>query len=94
MKMHILHELWNGDYSPSDGSPPKAADYEAAARRFAEQEKCLWETLTETQKQHYEALQDARARTSWLELRQAFCRGVRLGTLFMLDVLSEKENGD
>lgn len=92
--MHILHELWNGDFAPSDGSRPKAADYEAAARGFAEQERCLWETLTETQKQYYEAMQDARARTSWLELRQAFCRGARLGTLLMLDILAGEENGD
>ena len=92
--MHILHALWSGDFVPSDGSRPKAADYESAARRFAEQERCLWETMTEAQKQHYEELQNARARMSWMELRQAFCRGARLGALLMLDILSGEEGGD
>ena len=89
--MLILEDLYLGDVHPSERSFKKDTQYSRALNEAVKAGDVLLGTLTEKQKEQFEAYMTAQREVNVLTDCETFCYAFKLGAKIILDVLTEGE---
>ena len=89
--MLILENLYLGDVHPSERSFKKDTQYSRALNEAVKAGDVLLGTLTEKQKEQFEAYMTAQREVNVLTDCETFCYAFKLGARIMLDILTEGE---
>lgn len=92
--MQVLEDLYLGDIHPSERSFKKDSQYSMVLNEVVKAGDSLLDTLTEKQKEQYEAYMTAQREVNVLTDCETFCYAFKLGARIMLDVLTEGEMKD
>ena len=92
--MMILEDLYLGDVHPSERSFKKGSQYANALNEAVKAGDALIGTLTEKQKEQFEAYMTAQREVNVLTDCETFCYAFKLGAKITLDVLTEGEMKD
>ena len=87
--MMILEDLYMGDIHPSERSFKKDSQYSKALKNVVKAGDALIGTLTEKQKEQFEAYMSAQREVNVLTDCETFIYAFRLGAKIMMDVLTE-----
>jgi len=87
----ILEDLYLGDVHPSERSFKKDTQYSRALNEAVKVGDALLGTLTEKQKEQFEAYMTAQREVNVLTDCETFCYAFKLGARIMLDILTEGE---
>ena len=87
--MQVMEELYLGDINPSERSFKKGSQYSRALNEVVKAGDVLLGTLTEKQKEQFEAYMTAQREVNVLTNCETFCYAFRLGAKIMMDVLSD-----
>ena len=87
--MQVLEDLYLGNIHPSERSFKKGSQYAKALNNVVKAGESLIGTLTEKQKEQFEAYMTAQREVNVLTDCETFCYAFRLGTKIMMDVLIE-----
>ena len=87
----ILEDLYLGDVHPSERSFKKDTQYSRALNDAVKAGDVLLGTLTEKQKEQFEAYMTAQREVNVLPDCETFCYAFKLGARIMLDILTEGE---
>ena len=87
--MLILEDLYVGDVHPSERSFKKDSHYSRALNEVVKAGDALLGTLTEKQKEQFEAYMTAQREVNVLTDCETFCYAFKLGAKVMMDVLSD-----
>ena len=87
--MHILEDLYLGDIRPGERSGKQTPQYTKALDDTIRTSDALAATLTEEQKELFEAFTDAQRELTVLTDIDTFIYAFKLGAKIMLDVLTE-----
>ena len=87
----ILEDLYLGDVHPSERSFKKDTQYSRALNEAVKAGDALLGTLTEKQKEQFEAYMTAQREVNVLTDCETFCYAFKLGARIMLDILTEGE---
>ena len=85
--MQVLEELYLGDIHPSERSFKMDSQYARALNEVVKAGDALLGTLTEKQKEQFEAYMTAQREVNVLTDCETFCHAFRLGAKIMMDVL-------
>ena len=92
--MQVLEDLYLGDIHPSERSFKKGSQYSMVLNEVVKAGDSLLDTLTEKQKEQFEAYMTAQREVNVLTDCETFCYAFKLGARIMLDVLTEGEMKD
>jgi hypothetical protein len=87
--MMILEDLYMGDIHPSERSFKKNSQYSRALNNVVKAGDTLIGSLTEKQKEQFEAYMSAQREVNVLTDCETFIYAFRLGAKIMMDVLTE-----
>ena len=87
--MMILEDLYMGDIHPSERSFKKDSQYSKALNEVVKAGDTLISSLTEKQKEQFEAYMSAQREVNVLTDCETFIYAFRLGAKIMMDVLTE-----
>ena len=87
--MMILEDLYMGDIHPSERSFKKDSQYSKALNNVVKAGDTLIGSLTEKQKEQFEAYMSAQREVNVLTDCETFIYAFRLGAKIMMDVLTE-----
>ena len=87
--MQVLEELYLGDIHPSERSFKNGNQYAKALNEVVKAGDALLGTLTEKQKEQFEAYMTAQREVNVLTDCETFCYAFRLGAKIMMDALSD-----
>ena len=87
--MMILEDLYMGDIHPSERSFKKDSQYSRALNNVVKEGDALIGSLTEKQKEQFEAYMSAQREVNVLTDCETFIYAFRLGAKIMMDVLTE-----
>jgi len=87
--MMILEDLYMGDIHPSERSFKKDSQYSKALNNVVKEGDALIGSLTEKQKEQFEAYMSAQREVNVLTDCETFIYAFRLGAKIMMDVLTE-----
>ena len=87
--MMILEDLYMGDIHPSERSFKKDSQYSRALNDVVKAGDALIGSLTEKQKEQFEAYMSAQREVNVLTDCETFIYAFRLGAKIMMDVLTE-----
>ena len=87
--MMILEDLYMGDIHPSERSFKKDSQYSKALNNVVKEGDALIGSLTEKQKEQFEAYMSAQREVNVLTDCETFIYAFRLGVKIMMDVLTE-----
>ena len=87
--MQVLEELYMGDIHPSELSFKKDSQYSRALNEVVKAGDALLSTLTEKQKEQFEAYMTVQREVNMLTDCETFIYAFRLGAKIMIDVLTE-----
>ena len=87
--MHILEDLYLGDIRPGERSGKQTPQYAKVLDDTIRTSDALTATLTEEQKELFEAFTDAQRELTVLTDIDTFIYAFKLGAKIMLDVLTE-----
>jgi hypothetical protein len=87
--MMILEDLYMGDIHPSERSFKKNSQYSRALNNVVKAGDTLIGSLTEKQKEQFEAYRSAQREVNVLTDCETFIYAFRLGAKIMMDVLTE-----
>lgn len=87
--MQVLEDLYMGDIHPSERSFEKGSQYSRALNEVVKAGDTLLGTLTEKQKEQFEAYMTAQREVNALTDCETFVYAFRLGAKIMIDVLTD-----
>ena len=87
--MQVLEDLYMGDIHPSERSFRKGSQYAKALNDTVKAGDALIGTLTEKQKEQFEAYMTAQREVNVLTDCETFCLAFKMGAKIMLDVLTD-----
>ena len=87
--MQVLEELYLGDIHPSERSFKNGNQYAKALNEVVKAGDALLGTLTEKQKEQFEAYMTAQREVNVLTDCETFIYAFRLGAKIMMDVLTD-----
>ena len=87
--MMILEDIYMGDIHPSERSFKKDSQYSKALNNVVKEGDALIGSLTEKQKEQFEAYMSAQREVNVLTDCETFIYAFRLGAKIMMDVLTE-----
>ena len=87
--MMILEDLYMGDIHPSERSFKKDSQYSKALNNVVKEGDALIGSLTEKQKEQFEAYMTVQREVNVLTDCETFIYAFRLGAKIMMDVLTE-----
>ena len=85
---HILEQLYFGNLIANERDIRRGSELAKAYKAFSEAEELLSAKLTGDEKRALLALLDAHSEILGTSECEGFCRGFRLGTLLLMDVLA------
>jgi len=89
--MQVLEDLYMGNIHPSERSFKKDSQYSRALNEVVKIGDALLGTLTEKQREQFEAYMTAQRKVNMLTDCETFIYAFRLGAKIMLDVLTEEQ---
>ena len=87
--MQVLEDLYLGDIHPSERSFKKDSQYARALNDVVKAGDAFIGSLTEKQKEQFEAYMTAQREVNVLTDCETFCYAFRLGAKIMMDVLTD-----
>jgi hypothetical protein len=87
--MQVLEDLYLGDIHPSERSFKKDSQYSRALNKVVKIGDALLGTLTEKQREQFEAYMTAQHEVNVLTDCETFIYAFRLGAKIMIDVLTD-----
>ncbi len=87
--MQVLEDLYLGDVHPSERNFKKDSQYSRALNEDVKAGDAPLDTLTEKQKEQFEAYMTAQREVNVLTDCETFCYAFKLGAKIMTDVLTE-----
>ena len=87
--MQVLEDLYMGDIRPSERNFKKGSQYAKALNDAVKAGDTLIGSLTEKQKEQFEAYMTAQREVNVLTDCETFCYAFRLGAKIMMDVLMD-----
>ena len=87
--MQVLEDLYLDNIHPSERSFKKGSQYAKALNDAVKAGDALIGTLTEKQKEQFEAYMTAQREVNVLSDCETFCYAFRLGAKIMIDVLTD-----
>lgn len=87
--MQVLEDLYMGDIHPSECSLKKGSQYSRALNEVVTAGDALIDTLTEKQKEQFEAYMTAQREVNVLTDCETFIYAFCLGAKIMMDVLTD-----
>lgn len=87
--MQVLEDLYMGNIHPSERRFKKGSQYSRALNEVVKAGDALNGTLTEKQKEQFEAYMTAQREVNMLTDYETFIYAFRLGAKIMMDVLTE-----
>jgi hypothetical protein len=87
--MLVLEDLYMGDIRPSERSFKRESQYSRALNEAVKAGDALLDTLTEKQKEQFEAYMSAQREVNVLTDCETFCYAFKLGAKIMMDVLTD-----
>ena len=87
--MQVLEDVYLGDIHPSERGFKKDSQYAKALNDAVKAGDALIDTLTETQREQFEAYMTAQREVNVLTDCETFCYAFRLGAKIMMDVLTD-----
>ena len=89
--MQVLENLYMGDIHPSERSFKKDSQYSKALNEVVKAGDALLGTLTEKQKEQFEAYMTAQCEVNVLTDCETFIYAFRLGAKIVMDVLTDEK---
>ena len=89
--MQVLEDLYMGNIHPSERRFNKGSQYSRALNEVVKAGDALNGTLTEKQKEQFEAYMTAQREVNMLTDCETFIYAFRLGAKIMMDVLAEEK---
>ena len=89
--MGMIRELYLGNLCPMDRSYPPGSPLRKTARRLADLESQLLETLTEEARQLFRNYQEAAGEIACADAQDSFITGFRCGARFTYDAFLSEE---
>ena len=89
--MQVLEDLYMGNIHPSERRFKKGSQYSRALNEVVKAGAALHGTLTEKQKEQFEAYMTAQREVNMLTDCETFIYAFRLGAKIMMDVLTEEK---
>lgn len=89
--MQVLEDLYIGNIHPSERRFKKGSQYSRALNEVVKAGDALNGTLTEKQKEQFEAYMTAQREVNMLTDCETFIYAFRLGAKIMMDVLTEEK---
>lgn len=89
--MQVLEDLYMGNSHPSERRFKKGSQYSRALNEVVKAGDALNGTLTEKQKEQFEAYMTAQREVNMLTDCETFLYAFRLGAKIMMDVLAEEK---
>ncbi len=90
--MSILEELYNGNIDPSEKYMRDNGTYQQTHRILADQIDALCSTLTDTQKDILQKIEDTEAELRYLSEKSRFIEGFCLGAQLQSEILCWKNS--
>lgn len=87
--MQVLEDLYMGDIHPSERSFKRDSQYARALNKTVKAGDAFIDTLTEKQKEQFEAYMTAQREVNVLTDCETFIYAFRLGAKIMIDVLTD-----
>ena len=87
--MQVLEDVYLGDIHPSERGFKKDSQYAKALNDAVKAGDALIGTLTEKQREQFEAYMTAQREVNVLTDCETFCYAFRLGAKIMMDVLTD-----
>ncbi|WFR58805.1 hypothetical protein QA584_06920 [Anaerocolumna sp. AGMB13025] len=88
----ILQAIYNGTINPSEFILSEDPEYRSANQKIGEIKTYLKDRLSEEDCMKFTELDDLFNQVISMDSESSFCYGFKLGTLLMIEVLTEKEN--
>ncbi len=89
--MQVLEDLYMGNIHPNERRFKKGSQYSRALNEVVKAGDALNGTLTEKQKEQFEAYMTAQREVNMLTDCETFIYAFRLGAKIMMDVLAEEK---
>ena len=85
--MYMLHDLWQGNLSPSERRIQKGSEFAKLLHNSAELEAAFCKGLTKDQNRAYDELNNSQMQMMSLAEEECFIEGFQIGARMILDVL-------
>ena len=86
--MFFLHDLWQGNISPSERSIKSGSEFGKILSQSADLEAKFCKSLNQDQQAAYEELYDKHIRMMAISEEECFIEGFQMGARMILDVLT------
>ena len=85
--MFVLKDLWYGNVAPSERAVRRGSHYQTLVHRQLEYAEQFEKELTPDGKKAFLSYEETQSQLQEISDFDAFCKGVRFGVRFMLDVI-------
>ena len=85
--MFVLKDLWYGNVAPSERAVRRGSHYQTLAHRQLECAEQFEKELTPDGRKAFLSYEETQSQLQEISDFDAFCKGVRFGVRFMLDVI-------
>lgn len=92
--MSFLHDLYRGNINVSEYNMPDTKAFRAAVKASVQASDTFQKSLTEEQKELYDAYMAARSRLDDMEQEHYFCLGGKLVAQIVMEALEWKSEWD
>jgi hypothetical protein len=87
--MYMLHDLWQGNISPSERLIQKGSEFAKLLHNSAELEAAFCKGLTKDQNRACDELNNSQMQMMSLAQKECFIEGFQIGARMILDVLTK-----
>ena len=85
--MFVLKDLWNGNVSPSERAVRQGSKYHELSKLLLTYAEGFEKELTPDGRKAFLSYEETQSQLQEISDFDAFCKGVRFGVRFMLDVI-------
>ncbi len=87
---NLLEQLYSGELIPSESKMEGNEEYEALCRKSLEEMENFTEKLDRESRKEFQNLLDTYLELTFMEKRQSFCNGFRIGAGIMCEVFQNR----
>ena len=88
-----IEDLWNGEINPVERGFRKGSEFHNLLKLSIRNQEQLLELLNDGEKELFEKYKDCQEEMSWIEHKEIFVSGFRLGARLMLESLTDDDDG-
>ena len=90
--MSVLNELYRSEIHPDEENNPMLGELIAARKRFACRREATLAELNESAREHVQCLLEERMEIAFLEMEDAYVRGMRMGARMVAALFEDKKD--